>query len=145
MMDAFGGVMNRLSWVRFAMICGLIFAVFPIRDVQSSPTGPSVAGGEHPWLNWSGYLEDGGPHTTYTVPDGRVLVITTVIADTCRHFVIQKDADRVFNAPANASLCLNTNAFIQGRAHLVFEAGSVMGLYGSGGASYYVEGYLAHR
>lgn len=136
--------MNRKYWVCFAVICGLIFAVFPVRNGWSSPTGPTVAGGEHPWLNWSGYLVDGGPHETYTVPDGRVLVITTVIADNCRSFVIQKDEDRVFNAPANASLCSNTSAFIQGRAHLVFEAGSVMGLYGSGSAAYYVEGYLAH-
>ena len=137
--------MSRMSWAHIAVICGLVFALSSVRPAWATPTGPTVAGGEHPWLNWSGYLVDGGPHETYTVPDGRVLVITTVIADNCRSLIIQKDEERVFNAPANASLCFNTNAFIQGRAHLVFESGAVMGLYGSGSASYYVEGYLAHQ
>ena len=137
--------MSRMSWLRFLLVAFLVFLFSSVHDAQSSPTGPTIAGGDHPWLNWSGYLVDGGPHETYTVPDDRVLVITTIIADNCRSFVIQKDSERVFNAPANASLCLNTDAFIQGRAHLVFESGTVMGLYGSGSAAYYVEGYLAHR
>jgi hypothetical protein len=104
-----------------------------------------VTGGDHPWLNWSGYVTDGGPHVVYRVPDDRVLVVTTVIADNCRSFFIQKNTTRVYNPPGNASLCYNTNAFIQGQAHLVFEAGSDMGFYGSGSGYYYVEAYLARQ
>ena len=94
------------------------------------------------------YLSNGSTHQVLTVPSDRIFVLTTLISSgtycTLQVDGVDKRNKNLFY-PGNYNGG-RANAFLNGNAHLVIQAGEVLELKATGSDCdvYHLEGYYAH-
>ncbi len=104
--------------------------------------GPEVTGGSHPYVSLSGLST--GQTTIYTVPSDRIFVVTAAVMNTTAS--LYQGTTLKVNGTSRAMVATSTAAggaaLNTGNAKVVFDPGSTVVI--SGGADYFISGYLAH-
>ncbi len=132
------------------------FANAPPRPAQASPSGPSSIGGAHPWLDFTGTAAPFTTTTVYTVPAGRVFIVTGLCAtvgtsgNTSNHVDLLEDSTDKYLGDTQAHSCTTTPYGLGlGKGHIPFAAGADVVIkhwptsVNDPDANYYIEGYLA--
>jgi hypothetical protein len=145
-----------------AFLFGLGIAVFgyyassSIPEAQANPTGMQApTSGGHPYVNLAGIYDGDSTTVLYTVPAGRILILTGIMGYTGA-------SSTFFNILEDSSLKINRdfivhpkmqpdnqpcNYLCQNRGHIVFGSGAqvVLEPVNSGYShKYMIEGYLAN-
>jgi hypothetical protein len=136
-----------------AIIFALAFALNGLPHAGAQPTGPSVTGGENPWLSWTGTVGPEASSTVYTVPADRVFIVTgacfgmpssPLLVD-----LLEGSTPKLlgYSRAATCDGSVGAGGLVgAGAAHIKFSSGSTVILENNDTnqtATYYMEGYLA--
>ena len=118
-----------------------------LNQARADSLGPEVTGGAHPYVSFSGQAVANTNTTLYTVPNNRILVVTTASTNTFAS--LYQDSTLKVQANSYQMYAASTTGFIgalaAGNGRVVFEPGSNLVLQTPNNLTYYyVQGYLAH-
>jgi len=130
-------------------IAAILFGVAAISaslpHAQAYPTGPNVTGGQHPWVDFTGTVGPSATTTVYTVPSGRVFVLTG--CKTSTNFTHIDLYEGTTPKVLGATGALGAGFIKDGLGRITFGSGTEVRLKNNHAYdtyAYTIQGYLAH-
>jgi hypothetical protein len=127
-----------------AILFGVAAISASLPHAQAYPTGPNVTGGQHPWVDFAGALGPYATTTVYTVPSGRVFVLTGFKSNAGNIVDIYEGTTLKVHGYSGA---LGDSLIGGGRGRITFGSETEVRLKNNHSGDTYmytIQGYLAH-